>query len=428
MTSTPQPAIPEVRKLKPFGVKAHDFAFRWPALDKRITILEGAVRSSKTWATIIKLIILCKYDVAGQRLITGRSKATIKSNVLNDLFEIIGNKNYDYNMQSGELRLFDTLWRVLAAGDEGSEKYLRGSTVGVAVSDELTLTPKSFTLMLLSRLSPEGARWYSTTNADNPYHYVKTDLIDNPDLEQYRQVISFGLDDNPNISDEYKEFIKRSYTGIWFKRFILGLWLQAEGAIFGPLVEKCLYSDSERPIGLLSPRGHVDRCVSIDAGTTNAQVYGDFYDDGNTVWLENSYYWDSRKEGSQKSNGAYADDLINGYGDWPGIGADSRDWPIVIVDPSAASFKVELRSRGLVVVDGENEVQEGLRRVASVLDRRKLRMHRRCKEVVTEMESYSWNDKKAENGDEQPLKKHDHGPDMIRMFVSTRIPDWRIAA
>ena len=142
---------------------------------------------------MVKILVLCKYQVAGQRLITGASKATVKANILDDLFEIVGTKNYDYNQQSGEMRLFDTRWRVIGAKDEGSEKYLRGVTAGVVVSDELTLMPKSFVFMLLSRLSPPGARWYSTTNPDNPYHYVKTDLIDNKDLATTSWIPDPGL-------------------------------------------------------------------------------------------------------------------------------------------------------------------------------------------------------------------------------------------
>lgn len=413
------------RKLLPFGEKAHNFAFRHPSQDKRITILEGAVRSSKTWATIIKILVLCKYDVPGQRLITGTSKATIKANILSDLFEIIGEKNYDYNHQSGELRLFDTWWRTIGAKDEGSEKFLRGATVGVVVSDELTLTPKSFTMMLLSRLSPEGARWYATTNPDSPYHYVKTELIDNPELAPYLEVIHLGLEDNPNLSKEYKEFIKRSYTGVWYQRFVLGLWVMAEGAIYRDvLTEEIYYYDSTRPIGLLGRGGHLEHWIVIDYGTTNPCVFIDTYDDGNTVWMDREYYWDSRADGRQKTDAEYADDLIAFIGS-----EDPRTWPGIIIDPSAASFRAELVSRGFLVTDAENDVEDGIRRVSTMLGRKKLRINKQgCPNGVREMQTYSWDKKKSDKGTEQPVKAHDHFPDAARYYVKTRIGDWRLAA
>ena len=412
------------RKLKPFGGKAHRFAFRLPVLDKRITILEGAVRSSKTWALIIKILILCKYDVPGQRLITGVSKGTIKANVLNDLFEIVGDRNYDYNQQSGELRLFETWWRVLGAKDEGSEKALRGATVGVAVSDELTLMPKSFVFMLLSRLSPEGARWYASTNPDSPYHYVKTDLIDNADLVNYLEVIHLGLDDNPNLTDDYKEFIRRSYTGVWHDRFVLGLWVLADGAIYRDvLTEDTYYEDATRPIGLLNAGGHIERWLAVDYGTSNALAAIDIYDDGTTVWAEREYYWDSRKQGRQKTDAQYADDLT------AFAGGDVRHWPGVIIDPSAASFRAELINRGFYVVDADNEVADGVRRVSTMLSRKRLRIHRTNNpEGIREMQTYAWDECKGEHGDEKPVKKHDHYPDALRYFVQTRINDWRLAA
>jgi phage terminase, large subunit, PBSX family len=373
----------------------------------------------------MKIVMLCKYQVAGDRLITGASKGTIKANILNDLFEIVGERNYDYNNQSGELRLFDTHWRVVGGKDEGSEKYLRGCTVGVAVSDELTLMPRSFVFMLLSRMSPEGARWYVTTNPDSPYHYVKKELIDNPELREYLEVIHFDLDDNPNLTAEYKDFIRRSYTGVWYQRFILGLWVIAEGAIYRDVMtDAVLYDDADRPVGLLNPGGHVEHWVAIDVGTVNAFAALDIYDDGQTIWVDREWYWDSRVEGRQKTDAEYADDLVAFVG---GAG-DARSWPGIIIDPSAASFRAELLGRGFYVIDAENEVDDGIRRVSTMLGRGKLRIHRRCKNGLEEMQSYAWDDKKTDKGREQPIKAHDHFCDALRYHVATRISDWRLAA
>ena len=420
------PDISRPKKILPFGEKAHEFAFRWPADDRRITILEGAVRSSKTWQTIVKIVTLCGYDVAGLKLITGASKQTIKANILNDLFEIVGQKNYDYNSQSGELRLFNTHWRTLGAKDEGSEKYLRGSTVGVAVTDELTLTPKSFTMMLLSRLSPDGARWYATTNADNPYHYVKTDIIDNPELAQYREVISFGLDDNPNLNEEYKNFIKHSYTGVWYSRFILGQWVVAAGSIYRDvLTDDVFYVDAERPIGLRKRHGHQEHWISCDYGTVNPCVFIDIYDNGTTVFWDREWYFDSRKRGYQMTDSQYADALL----DFIGRDTDQRDWPGIIIDPSAASFKAELTMRGLYVIDADNTVEDGIRRTSTMLARKLIKINKQgCPVGVREMQTYSWDEKNANRGEDAPVKEHDHYPDAGRYHTQTRIGDWRIAA
>jgi len=165
-----------------FGLRAKRFAMRPPEHDWPINILEGAVRSGKTWCLHPKALYSCQYNVDGRKLITGVSKQSIYNNVLTDLFEIVGLKNYHYNRTSGQLQLCGADWLVIGAKDEGSEKYIRGLTVGVALCHEISLMPQSFFQMLLSRMSPQGARLYGTTNPDSPYHWLKTEYLDKPDL------------------------------------------------------------------------------------------------------------------------------------------------------------------------------------------------------------------------------------------------------
>jgi hypothetical protein len=163
-----------------FGSLAERFAMRPPEKDCPINILEGAVRSGKTWCLHPKALSCCRYNVDGRKLISGVSKQSIYNNVLTDLFEIIGPRNYSFNRNSGQLRLCNTDWLVIGAKDEGSEKYIRGLTVGVALCDELSLMPQSFFQMLLSRMSPEGARLYATTNPDSPYPLAQGSLPQQP--------------------------------------------------------------------------------------------------------------------------------------------------------------------------------------------------------------------------------------------------------
>src|SRR5208283_2974679 len=103
-------------KIREYGMKAARFAYRPPEQDKRITILEGAVRSSKTWAMMAKLVFhLNTYPVKGHRVITGVSKQTIYQNVLSDLFEVVGEGNYAYNRMSGDLDILGTKWLTIGA-------------------------------------------------------------------------------------------------------------------------------------------------------------------------------------------------------------------------------------------------------------------------------------------------------------------------
>lgn len=409
--------------LKPLGQKAYDFAFRHPLSDARINILEGAVRSSKTIAMLVKMGALCRYSPGGRKLITGVSKQTIYNNVLSDLFDTVGEDNYNYNRQSGELSLAGDKWLVVGAKDEGSEKYIRGLTLGVAYADECSLIPRSFFLMLLNRLSPEGSRLYCTTNPDNPFHYLKAEFLDNPELRRRGDLWSqnFNLEDNPNLSQGYIDFVKRAYTGVFYKRFILGLWVMAEGAIYADcFTDDLICDDATAPVGLTAPGGYMRRLIGVDYGTTNPCVFLEIFDDGTTLWVWREYYWDSIKEMRQKTDAQYADDLKVFIG--PNNDAE------VIVDPSAASFKAELSARNIFHVDADNEVLDGIRMVSTMFQRKLVRVHKRCVHFIAEHQGYAWNPKSAARGVEEPLKQNDHTCDGFRYPVKTKINSWRVAA
>src|ERR1035437_9350817 len=150
---------------KPFGYKAHNFIKRPPSEDKKYTLLEGSVRSSKTFAVDAKLILqLCSYKIEGKRVICGATKQTVYKNMLLDIFQVVGKKNYSYNRASGELVLFGQQWFIIGARDEASYKNILGMTIGIAICDEWTEFPRSFTMQLFLRMSPPGARFYATTN------------------------------------------------------------------------------------------------------------------------------------------------------------------------------------------------------------------------------------------------------------------------
>lgn len=135
-----------------YGPRAERLAVRPPEKDRPINILEGAVRSGKTWCLHPKAVHCCAYPVGGRKVFTGVSKQSVYNNVLTDLFDLVGEGNYRYNRNTGQLRLYDKEWLVIGAKDEGSERYVRGLTVGVAFCDELSLMPQSFFQMLLTRM------------------------------------------------------------------------------------------------------------------------------------------------------------------------------------------------------------------------------------------------------------------------------------
>lgn len=410
-------------KINPFGIKAHRFIMRPYEQDSRITILDGSVRSSKTFSMIPKLLtqILPTQGDKGLGLITGVSKETIKRNILNDLFSIVGEDNYDYNRNSGELDLCEYRIQVVGAKDEGSEKYIRGGTFAWAYGDEISLMPESFFKQLLNRLSVPGSKFYGTTNPDSPFHYLYKEYMTDADKldSGMVKVLHFVLDDNPSLSREYKDFIRKAYTGVFFQRYILGKWVVAEGAIYKDCwSDAVLFNETSCPHDIRT--AYVDRYIGVDYGTTNPCVFGEYLDDGTRLWKMREYYWDSKKEGRQKTDSEYADDLV--------IFIGSDDNATVILDPSAASFKAELRKRGIFVKDADNEVLDGIRLVSTMFNLGYLRVHEQCTKTIEEHQSYAWNEKRSEKGVEEPVKSNDHTCDETRYVCKTMIKPWRLAA
>lgn len=409
-----------------WGQKALDFIYNPIANDAFINILEGSVRSGKTVAMIPKWIEYIMTGPPGLLLMTGVSKDTIYDNVLNDLFDTIGEENYTYNRQSGDLVI---LWlennvkkqrriKVVGAKDEGSEKYIRGKTLAGAYCDELSLMPEKFFKQLLNRLSIKGAKLYGTTNPDTPYHYLYVEYItDEAKLKKNMvKVYHFELDDNPNLPEEYKENIRSAYKGMWFKRMILGLWVLAEGIIYDMFDDDLLFDDSDN-LFTEKKKSKSRRYIGVDYGTTNPMVFLDIYDDGDTIFVCNEYYYDSKKEQRQKSDKDYARDFDTFVGDeFPDFG---------IVDPSAASFKIVLRGHGYRIKDADNNVNDGIRNVAMLMSLKKIRIHKKCKNLIREIHSYVWDEKAAKRGEEKPLKENDHACDALRYFIKTILPKWR---
>lgn len=406
-----------------YSAKSIRFIRRKPENDAWINILRGPVRSSKNWTMIPKMLFgLNLYNPGGERVLFGVSKDTLYHNVLNDIFNFVGTKGYSYNRQTGELWLGNAQWRVIGAKDEGSEKYIRGSTVGIAYGDELVKIPQSFFEMMLSRMSPEGARLYGTTNADSPYHFLYTDYINNSTKLANGAVYieRFTLRDNLSLSEAKIHQFETMFKGIFKKRMIDDEWIMAEGGIYKDVIEDDLfYNDSMRPITLGNSGGFIEMFIPIDYGTSNPTVFLLIIDDGTTYWVDREYYWDSKETYTQKTDAQYADDLIE-FRDKFAPKAQA------IVDPSAASFKAEMNLKAIWHCDADNDVENGIRNTASLLAQKKIRIHERCVKLKAELGAYVWNPNKTKFGIDEPLKQHDHAPDALRYFVQTKVPAWRI--
>lgn len=391
---------------KPKG-KAAKFILAPPA---RLNILHGSVRSGKTLSSILKWIHLVKNEASAECLMVGKTERTLIRNIINPMREMLPESVIHLNEGKGELILYGKRVYLVGANDQRSEAKIRGASLQFAYVDEGTIIPEEFFKMLQTRLSEPNAQLYVTTNPDNPYHWMKTEIIDRA-YELNANIWHFTLDDNPYLDPDYVDDLKRSFSGLWYDRYILGLWVLAEGVVYPMFNEAVHVREPEAPERLLR------YAVSVDYGTTNPCVFGMYAIDHvtNTAYKLREYYHDSVKTGRQKTDSEYAADMQHFIGGFP--------VEAIIVDPSATSFITELRRwkpRGMPrVIPADNDVLPGIQAVSNLLNRGKLYIHPRCKNSIREYGAYVWDSKAQARGEDKPLKVNDHCSDETRYFVTT---------
>lgn len=423
-------------KFQPFSRKQRQIFTWWadnsPVKDAAGIIADGAIRSGKTVSMSLSFVMwaMARYD--GQNFImAGKTISSFKRNVLQNLKLMLTSRGYHWiyhisgdfpNMLEISRNGKTNYFYIFGGKDEGSQDLVQGITAAGAFFDEVALMPESFVNQATARCSVEGSTWWFNCNPAGPMHWFKLNWIDKRKKKRLLY-LHFTMDDNLSLSEKVKERYRSMYVGVFYLRYIKGLWAVAEGLIYTMLTDANLYSDEERPPAL---KNIASKCITVDYGTTNPCVFLEVWDDGTTLWIDREYRWDSRSEEAQrtgnpqKTDAQYADDMETF------MGPEDQDWCEIVIDPSAASFIAELRSRGFYVTTANNEVLDGIRVVGSLLARRMIRINRKCKGLTGEMRSYVWDDKAAERGEEKPVKQKDHGPDALRYYCYTKLPKWRI--
>lgn len=372
-----------------------------------INILYGSFRSAKTVAMIDRwlLFITSKNAPTKPFAIIGKTLDTINRNILSILDERLGKQHFNYSLGLREATIFGKRHFLIGVNDDRAASKIRGLTLGGILGDEVSTWPKESFDTAISRMSVEGAKFFGTTNPENPYHWLKTEYLDNESLDLFK--MGFELDDNPFLPDKYKIDLANAYKGskLLYDRYIRGLWVAGEGAVYDVFnEEKNVYSESR----VIHDR--VD--VGIDYGTTNpfaAVMANKMFDRINII---SEFYYESRKSGLQKTDSEYCKML--------------KEWcaPIIPlthitfhVDPSAASFKAEMQKAGLRVVDAKNDVRAGISLVTELFLKQLLQISRNCSQLISKIKNYSWDDGAAKRGEERPLKRDDHLPDALRYVV-----------
>lgn len=408
-------------RFKPFSRKQKQLLFWYKAkanADKSMIIADGSIRSGKTIAMICSFLMFSMNTFENTDfIVAGKTISALKRNVVNPMLRIIAafGWSYRYNRGGNYITVGTNTFYLFGASSEAAQDVLQGMTAGGAFADEAALMPKSFIEQMIGRCSLEDARIFMNCNPGSPFHWLKAEMIDKADEKGY-YVLHFKMDDNLSLSDKVKRRYMQQFDGVFYERYILGKWVMAEGLIYSMFGKVCEYSEHLTE----EKRLLCQRYIAVDYGTANACVFLDIYDDGRTAWLEKEYYYDGHKE-MQKTDGQYADDMDEFVSAWKVMPK------AIIIDPSALSFRVELRNRGYRIIEADNDVINGIRKTSNMLKKGMLRVHEDCTNTIAEFGTYSWDEKAGEKGIEQPIKVADHSMDALRYFVSTAIKDKRVA-
>ena len=372
-------------------------------------VCDGAVRSGKTMAMGLSFFLWACCCFRNQRFgICGKTVGSLRRNVLAEILPKLGQMGATWKEKRSENLLILTFmghenqFYVFGGRDESSASLIQGITFAGILLDEVALMPQSFVEQACARCSVAGSRMWFNCNPAGPGHwFYKTWILE---AEKRRCLhLHFTMEDNPSLTPAIRKRYQNLYSGVFYQRYILGQWVQAEGRVYDFF--------GEHMVGSTPPEPMEEYCVSCDYGTVNPTSMG-LWGRKNGVWYRmEEFYFNSRAEQRQMTDAEYAAALKNLVG--------NRKVTAVIVDPSAASFMEVLRRQGWPVKKAKNDVLGGIRLTSDALKSGKIVICGNCTDCLREMDLYVW-DLSCGSG-ERVKKEHDHAMDDMRYFVSTML-------
>ena len=370
-------------------------------------VCDGAVRSGKTLAMGLGFFLWAMMSFDGQRFgICGKTIQSLRRNVLAEIlprltgFGMVWKEKRSENLLVVTFHGRENRFYIFGGRDESSAGLIQGITFAGILMDEVALMPQSFVEQACARCSVAGSRLWFNCNPAGPTHWFYRNWIQESAKRNCLR-LHFTMEDNPSLSPEIRARYERLYTGVFYRRYILGQWAQAEGRVYD-------FFDS----GMVkrAPEGEYRKWyVSCDYGTVNPTSMGLWGLHGDVWYRVKEFYFSSRQAQRQMTDEEYAAALQKLVG--------QRKLEAVIVDPSAASFIEVLRRKGWRVRKADNDVLTGIRLTSDALKDGRIVICEGCSDCIREMDEYVWD--LSSGAKDRVKKEHDHAMDDMRYFVST---------
>lgn len=360
----------------------------------------GATRSGKTYLDfrwIIPIRIRERIGKDGLSVILGVTKSTIERNVLEPMRNLYGDTLVGTISSDNTVWLFGEKCYCLGAEKVSQVSKIRGASIKYCYGDEVADWSEEVFELLKSRLDKEYSCFDGTFNPQYPSHWLKQFLDSDADI--FSQ--TYTIDDNPFLPESFKENLKKEYAGtVFYDRYILGLWVLAEGLVYPMFSEQCI-TDEEPFAGRYY--------ISVDYGTLNPFSAGLWCVTKSGATRIKEYYHSGRGTNFQKTDEEYYQELVSL--------SEGYNVDYIVIDPSAASFITTVFRHGAFrVVKANNDVMDGIRRTAVYLKNGQIKIHRRCKDAIREFGLYRWDEGSTVD---KVIKEDDHAMDDIRYFCNT---------
>ena len=381
---------------------------KWPYTGHTALICDGAVRSGKTSIMSLSFILWAMGNFSNQSFgICGKTVKSAERNVIRPLLGIkylreqfkVSFANHILTISRGKKT---NVFYIFGGKDESSYTLIQGVTLAGVLLDEVALMPQSFVEQALARCSVYGSKFWFNCNPEGPEHWFYKNWVKKPE-ERDADHLHFTMADNPSLADDIRERYERMYSGVFYRRYILGEWCVAEGLIYE-------FNKSKHTTSVAPSNGRY--FISVDYGTLNPFSAGLWCLSDGVATRIKEYYYSGRESKAQLTDEEYYAALL--------MLAGKHQIEHVIVDPSAASFITTIRRHGRFSVrKARNEVLDGIRLVSMLLRAGRLKIHKDCTDAIREFELYAWDDKPDKTEVDKPLKINDHAMDDIRYFCST---------
>ena len=349
-------------------------------------VCDGAVRSGKTLCMGLGYFLWAMSCFDGRQFgLCGKTMESLKRNVLAELLPLLESMGMRVEQKNTEHRMtvrfagHENRFFIFGGHDERAAALIQGITFAGILLDEVVLMPRSFVEQACARCSVEGSRLWFNCNPEGPQHWFYKEWVKGARRKNCLH-LHFTMEDNPSLTPQIRQRYRRLYSGVFYRRFVLGQWTAAEGRVYD------FFDASKAPP---VPEGPWERWyISCDYGTVNPASFGLWGSMGGVWYRTEEFYFDSRREGRQMTDAEYAAALRRLAGG---------------------------RRIGWNVRKADNDVLSGIRRTADALKSGKIVICDRCTDCLRETELYVW-DRKA--GGDQVKKEHDHAMDDMRYFVT----------